>query len=832
MFFKQSEKKEKLDMNALRKSKLKYFILIPGIILMLYAAGFIGALINPSTATGMNFGFLPSLQRAFTTKAGWNGIVIMILIVGALFLYIKIQGKLNGDTDDRNVKHSENGTYGTSWFMDEKELAETFKLTSYAAETDGIILGTSIDSGKVVSIPIERGKNRNIAIAGAQGSQKSVAFSRNMIMQAAARGASIFCTDPKSELTEDMYYYLKEEGYDVYVWNLIDMINSDSWDILAEIEDGKYMDVLCDVIIKNTLNGDDPDHFYDGIEKNLLKALCYYVYTVKPAGKRTLAEAYNMLITYKADELDKIFDDLRATDPENPAIGPYMLFAKAPNSKGNAILGLGTRLQIFQNPLVKRITSTPDIDLTAMAKRKTAIFCITSDQDSTYDVLASTLVCMTFIKTVRYADSRPDRMCDVPIEFILDEMPSIGEIPDFQKKLATARSRDIGITMIFQNLPQMQERYPRTNWENLLSGCDYRIMLGCNDTTTSNYYSELTGLATIEVSTERKTLNSIRMTDYTPQYAESKGEGQRPVMFEDEVRRMDDTELLLIMRGKKPVRLKKFGYFNHTESLKLRQVKTSEIIPPWRVYQGEDILTNEKIESPEDLLERVGNDDTRLVVKNSEKYGPQRALLERDVAEVKKRYKKQIVPNEAKRKLNLLDKKIIKNEEKKESNPDNIDSNLQSVISGHIPSMSEDVKIEEKMPQILEQETVAEKTQKVMAEMETSEPLKADPNNISDIDSETNAASLNKEPEQKKTHDSETESLMEAHVIEQDIPIRPEHFIKDTSIEMPVSVKKDSEKKVSQQQKVHERKSNLSQLKNRDDLKTDDYLNLLKKNKH
>lgn len=819
MFLKQSEKKEKLDMNTLRKSKLKYLILIPGIILMLYAAGFIGALINPNTATGMDFGFLPSLQRAFTTKAGWTGIAIMILVVGALFLYIKIQGKLNGDTDDRNVKHSENGTYGTSWFMNEKELSETLKLTDYAAETDGIILGTSIDSGKVVSIPIERGKNRNIAIAGAQGSQKSVAFSRNMILQAVARGASVFCTDPKSELTEDMYYYLKEEDYDVYVWNLIDMINSDSWDILAEIEDGKYMDVLCDVIIKNTLNGDDPDHFYDGIEKDLLKALCYYVYTVKPAGKRTLAEAYNMLITYKADELDKIFDDLRATDPENPAIGPYMLFAKAPNSKGNAILGLGTRLQIFQNPLVKRITSTPGIDLTAMAKRKTAIFCITSDQDSTYDVLASTLVCMTFIKTVRYADSRPDRMCDVPIEFILDEMPSIGEIPDIQKKLATARSRDIGITMIFQNLPQMQERYPGTNWENLLSGCDYRIMLGCNDTTTSNYYSELTGLATIEVSTERKTLNSIRMTDYTPQYAESKGEGQRPVMFEDEVRRLDDTELLLIMRGKKPVRLKKFGYFNHTESLKLRQIKSSEIVPPWRVYQGEDILTNEKIESTEELLERVSKDDTRLVVKNSEKYGSQRALLERDVAEIKKRYKKQAVPNEVKRKKGFWDKKAEKTVKRENPNPDNIDSNLQSVIPNHVGTVSERADIETPMQKETEEKVPHDLEQEMKNEKNTEE----------------NKVELSTQPEEPALKQEEQRQKPEKPRIwvevAEETSEEPKSDIPRNEIPETMSAKEVPNKEQPKECIEIKRKSNLAELKSRDELKADDYLSLLNKNK-
>lgn len=677
MLKKSIKDKEKRSFVITEKEKLKYLVFVPAIMLLLYAAGFIGALINPNTVTGMDFGFFPTMRRALTTKAGWTGMVIIFLVVGALFLYLKIQAKLN-DTDERNVKHSPNGTYGTSWFMDEKELAETFKETDYAAETDGIILGTSLDSGKIVSIPVERGKNRNIAISGAQGSMKSVAFSRPMIIQAVARGASIFCTDPKSELTEDDYYYLKSEGYKVYIWNLIDMVNSDSWDILAESEGEKYMDVLCDVIIKNTLGGDNPDHFYDGIEKDLLKALCYYVYTVKPTGKRTLGEAYNMLITYSADELDRIFDDLRKTDPENPAIGPYMLFAKAPNS----------------------------------------------------------------------------------------------------------------------------------------SGCDYRIMLGCNDTTTSNYFSELTGLSTIEVSTERKTLGTVRLTDYTPQYAESKGEGQRPVMFEDEVRRMDDTQLLLIVRGKKAIRLKKFGYYNHTEALKFRQVKTSEIIPPWRIYQGEDVLTGEKIESNEEFLLRVSKDDSRLIVVNSEKYGSQRALLERDLAEIKKRRKKRGVLDSSE---NEVRAEASQAEEQKqtETNPDLIDFNMQSIIPGCDP---------QKTPMQCEAHTDRqEEIEPMVSDADRKEPeIPVDPPKPE----RTEPAVTDPVVDGKKP-DAEAEPAKNSKTIS--IPaVEPERAFatKAAPKEDTVPERKTETAAV----KVRERKSNLSQLKKRDELKADDYLNLLSKN--
>ena len=442
------------------------------------------------------------------------------------------------------------------------------------------------------------------------------------------------------------------------------------------------------------------------------------------------------------------------------------------------------------------------------------------DQDSTYDVLAATLVSMTFIKTVRFADSQPDRMGIVPIEFILDEMPSIGEIPDMGKKLATARSRDIGVTMIFQNLPQMQKRYPQTDWENLLSGCDYRIMLGCNDTTTSNYFSELTGVSTIEVSTERKTLGTVRLTDYTPQYAESKGEGQRPVMFEDEVRRMDDSQLLLIVRGKKPIRLKKFGYYNHTEALNFRQVKTSEIVPPWRIYQGEDVLTGEKIESNEEFLQRVSKDDSRLIVKNSEKYGPQRARLERDLAEIKKKQKKRGILDGNESELHLKDNQVSE-QKQEEANPDMIDSNMQSIISSCDPQAD----IQQESPVMVEKEAdVLDRTGNAVSDVEIKEEVVPDiPQNAKKVILVRNDPVMDLENRDMK------EDVTRNHGVSFGPAIDPEQPLKSNNVTKQRTDLKSTEDK-SGTTKVHERRSNLSQLKSRDELKADDYLSILSKN--
>ena len=386
----------------------------------------------------------------------------------------------------------------------------------------------------------------------------------------------MFITDPKSELYEDLCAYLKETGYVVKQFNLIQLIHSDAWNCLAEIDEGELIDVFCDVVIRNTT--DKFDHFYDNVEMDLLKALCLYVYEEYPPEKRTFAEAYMLLLNKSVDMLDSIFERL----PTNhPAKGPYQLFAKAEKVKGNAVLGLGTRLQILQNKLVQQITSHTDIDLSLPGKQKCAYFCITSDQDSTFDMLATLFTSFLIIKLVRLADRMEDRVLPVPVSFILDEFPNIGVVPDFKKKLATARSRRIGMSILFQNIPQLQNRYPDNQWEEILGGCDFSIFLGCNDMTTATYYSDRTGEITVSVASVRKNFYTIRATDYVPEYSESKSLGKRQLLLPDEVLRYPLNQGILIIRGHNVLKFQKMDYTEHEDAKSLRLEKVVEHIPDW-----------------------------------------------------------------------------------------------------------------------------------------------------------------------------------------------------------------------------------------------------------
>lgn len=147
-------------------------------------------------------------------------------------------------------------------------------------------------------------------------------------------------------------------------------------------------------------------------------------------------------------------------------------------------------------------------------------------------MLATLFTSFLSIKLVRLADRTEERVLPVPISFILDEFPNIGVVPDFKKKLATARSRRIGMSILFQNIPQLQNRYPDNQWEEILGGCDFSIFLGCNDMTTATYYSDRTGEITVSVASIRKNFFTIRATDYVPEYSESRSIGKRQQEFQ------------------------------------------------------------------------------------------------------------------------------------------------------------------------------------------------------------------------------------------------------------------------------------------------------------
>lgn len=481
---------------------------------------------------------------------------------------------------ERNLVYSDKGTYGTSGFMTETEMHQVLELVPDISRNRGIILGKL--GNKAVCLPEKTRLNKNVAVFGASGSMKSRAYARNCALQCVKRGESMIITDCKSELYADMALYLQANGYVVKVFNLINPENSDSWNCLAEIEGQEILaQLFADVIIKNTGSAKG-DHFWDNSEMNLLKALVLYVDQGFPPEGKNIGQVYKLLTMNSEKELNNLFDLLPVT---HPAKAPYNIFKQASDTvRSGVIIGLGTRLQVFQNKLIRQITTYNEIDLTRPGYEKCAYFCITSDQDSTFDFLSSLFMSFVFIKLIRYADKYGDEgRLPVPVHILADELANGGcTIADLTKKVSVIRSRDLSISCIFQNLPQMQNRYPLNQWQEIIGNCDTQLFLGCTDELTATFISNRTGEISVAVSSEAKQLNTWRVSDYTPEYRETHSVGKRKLLTPDEVLRLPLDQALIILRGQKVMKVEKFDYTLHPESRKFQKSRASDHVPEWR----------------------------------------------------------------------------------------------------------------------------------------------------------------------------------------------------------------------------------------------------------
>ena len=274
--------------------------------------------------------------------------------------------------------------------------------------------------------------------------------------------------------------------------------------------------LFSDVIIKNT-GSERGDHFWDSAEMNLLKALVLFVEQGYPEGRKNIGEVYKLLTLSTENNLNAMFSRL---EPTHPAKAPYAIFKQASETvRSGVIIGLGSRLQVFQNKLIRDITSYDEIDLELPGKKPCAYYCITSDQDSTFDFLSSLFLSFVFIKLVRYADKHcPDGKLPVPVHVLGEELTACGVIPDLSRKISVIRSRNISMSCVFQNLAGLQNRYPHNQWQEILGNSDIQLFLGCVDELTAKYISDRSGEVSINVTSKAKQLGTWRVSDYTPEY--------------------------------------------------------------------------------------------------------------------------------------------------------------------------------------------------------------------------------------------------------------------------------------------------------------------------
>ena len=561
-----------------RKTGIVLAILL-GTVLALYLGGLLGQLISNYDEwlkqdgfggnvqiSGVDLSPLFCIPFVFTAE-GIKGFLIITGAAAGIIVYAKLHNRFgSNDYDDRNFAVSKSGTYGSASWMKDKEMKQVLE-TSSPVNATGIILGQK--KGSVICLPDDTRLNKHIAVFGATGTMKSRGFIRPYLFQSIKRGESVVCTDPKMELYTDTAELFRQNGYTVKVFNLVNPEYGDSWNAMSDLNGDTLMaQILTDVIIENT-SDERGDHFWDNGEGNLLKALVLFIdqEATRDSYDKHLPAVYQLLTQNSEKDLNAKFSRLPIS---HPAKAPFNLFAQASDTvRAGIILGLGTRLQVFQNEAVRKITSSSDIDLAEPGKTKCAYFIIMSDQESSLDFLSSLFFSFLFIKLVRYADSMPDSRCKVPVNLVLEEANNIGSINDLPRRLSTIRSRSIQVVMTVQNLAQLQNRYPDKQWAEILGNMDTQLMLGCTDEVTAEFFSVRSGDMTVEVNSTMTVRRTIAIAQLIPQYRAMEGKGRRRLLTPDEVLRLPNEEMLIIIRGQKMLKANKFDFTGHPYARKL-----------------------------------------------------------------------------------------------------------------------------------------------------------------------------------------------------------------------------------------------------------------------
>ncbi|MEG2679203.1 MAG: type IV secretory system conjugative DNA transfer family protein, partial [Oscillospiraceae bacterium] len=407
--------------------------------------------LKPFTPFGLCVTAVCALLICLITKKGYN------ILSGYKFI-----------RDRRGFDILPDGTHGTSGFMTKKERARIVDTDSIEI-LDRTILGklkADIDDddkyAEYVALKENSGLTEHTMIYGATGSGKSRGFVKPFILQCARRKESLFLVDPKGEFYETMSGFLTDQGYEVRLFNLLDMENSDAWNCLADADaDPNLVQSIAEVIINNTSTSEDRQDFWSKAELNLLVALLHYVRNLRgPDGKllpihqRSLGAVYRILSSESFQRLEEIFN---ALPKEHPGKAPYGIFKLANRQIwGNIAIGLGNRLAVFQNPLVDKITAYNEIELVLPGEKPCAYFCAISDQDSSLEFLSSLFFSQLFSRLMAHARRNGvGGRLPVTVNVCLEEFCNIGKLVDFKKVLSVCRSRGIFCQIIVQSISQL-----------------------------------------------------------------------------------------------------------------------------------------------------------------------------------------------------------------------------------------------------------------------------------------------------------------------------------------------------------------------------------------
>lgn len=428
--------------------------------------------------------------------------------------------------------------------------------------------GKNVILTKRVSIGLDGYKHRrnlNILVVGGSGSGKTRFFCKPGIMSV---NCSYLIVDPKGEMLRSTGYLLKDEGYDIKVFDLIHPRQSDGYNPFTYIRDDPDVLKLMDNLVKNTTppKGASNDPFWEKAEIALDSALMLYLLYEAPVEEQNFEMLMFMLECARVMEedeqyqspLDLLFQTLEERDPSHIAVREYKVYKQAAGKTAKSILVTASvRLAAFIFPQYAAMMQTDEMDFASLGERKRAIFCVIPVNDGSMNYLVSMLLTQCFQQLYLRADERYNGRLPVPVRVIQDEWANVAQPDSYPKVLATCRSYNIGINIIVQNIQSIKALY-KDEWEGIIGNCDTLLFLGGgNEPTSLEFVSKLLGKETVHTRTRGQTKG--RSGSSSVNYQQT----GRDLMTPDEIRMLPTDDALLFIRGEKPVRDKKYDIKKH-----------------------------------------------------------------------------------------------------------------------------------------------------------------------------------------------------------------------------------------------------------------------------
>lgn len=407
-------------------------------------------------------------------------------------------------------------------------------------------------------------RNLNTLVIGGSGAGKTRFYGKPNIMQC---NTSFVILDPKGEILRDTGNLLEKEGYVIRVIDLIDMSKSHGYNPFAYIQDDKDVLKLITNLIRNTTpkGAQSNDPFWEKSETALLEALCLYLINEAPEEEQNFSMVMEMIVAAEPKEddedyispLDQLFIELENDKPESLALKQYKIYKQAAGKTAKSILiSVGVRLAAFNLESIASLTHYDELELEKMGERKTALFAVIPDNDSTFNFLIGMLYTQLFQMLYYSADIIHHGELPIPVHFMMDEFANVALPEEFDKLLATMRSRRIFVSIIIQNLAQIKALY-KDAWESIVGNCDELYYLGGNEQSTHKFMSEYLGKETLDTNTYGK--SSGRNGNYSTNYQQA----GRELLTADEVRLLDNDYALLFIRGELPILDKKYNILKH-----------------------------------------------------------------------------------------------------------------------------------------------------------------------------------------------------------------------------------------------------------------------------